>query len=521
MISKKIKNFLMDQKIKSLVKKSFIFTSAATVVVGLCGIGSAQFLRHTYDKLYQSHGLGRFYISSLSSNFKEIKNILSDMYVDNGKLNYSDSVNKIDEIGNTIEENIQVYYSYVSEPSLTETLHELDVLLSQYVKTANDAARYIMNDNKHEAGKLLGEDLYTQSEEIAPVLNELLEWHDVNSELAYKNIDSIKNISLLVSLLIILIAVICCILESKKISNCINSPMENLLQGVEQMSTGDLNLKFNSDDKTEFGELSTALNKTLNSLNSTLRTVNSVANNVNIGSISMSQSSTLLAEGASEQASAVEQLSASVEQISAQVELNARNALKVSEFIEQTKKIAQEGDKQMKRMVEATEEIRKESINIRNIVDSIDEIAFQTNLLALNAAVEAARAGQYGKGFSVVADEVRNLAIRSSQAVNTTSELIKNSMQKAEDGAKIATETASYLTKIVSDVEEVSGLISNIARASDEQNTGIQQINIGISQVSDVVQTTSNTAEKASIESQTLAGLSSQLKNEVSKFKTS
>ena len=171
-------------------------------------------------------------------------------------------------------------------------------------------------------------------------------------------------------------------------------------------------------------------------------------------------------------------------------------------------------------MVEATEEIRKESINIRNIVDSIDEIAFQTNLLALNAAVEAARAAQYGKGFSVVADEVRNLAIRSSQAVNTTSEFIKNSMQKAEDGAKIATETASYLTKIISDVEEVSGLISNIARASDEQNTGIQQINIGLTQVSDVVQTTSNTAEKASIESQTLAGLSSQLKNEVSKFKT-
>ena len=173
---------------------------------------------------------------------------------------------------------------------------------------------------------------------------------------------------------------------------------------------------------------------------------------------------------------------------------------------------AEKGSRQMDEMMTAVNEINDASGQISKVIKVIDDIAFQTNILALNAAVEAARAGQHGKGFAVVAEEVRNLAAKSAEAAKDTGSLIENSIDKANLGVRIAGETASSLTEIVSGINESSRLISDIAKSSEDQSMGITHINTGIDQLAHVVQQNSAIAEESAAASAEMSSQANALK---------
>ncbi|MFU8818959.1 MAG: methyl-accepting chemotaxis protein [Desulfurivibrio sp.] len=218
-----------------------------------------------------------------------------------------------------------------------------------------------------------------------------------------------------------------------------------------------------------------------------------------------------LADGAGNQAASLEETSASLEEMSATTRLNADNVKQTSQMAEDARNSAETAQLSMEKMGEAISSIKRSADETAVIMKTIDQIAFQTNLLALNAAVEAARAGEAGAGFAVVAEEVRSLALRSSEAARNTAQLIEQSQKNADNGVTAAAEVKEILIKIVAGVKKVSHLAKEIAVASDEQAQGVNQINLAVSQVDRVTQGNAAISEEAASASEELSGQAAEI----------
>jgi methyl-accepting chemotaxis protein len=291
----------------------------------------------------------------------------------------------------------------------------------------------------------------------------------------------------------------------------------NISKKLEDVANGDLTTRVELISEQDV--LGVSIQKMENSLNNMFSEMNTSSNQVSTGSKQVATSSQALAQGATEQAASIQELSSSIAEVAERTRENAEIADNTSKLSKTIKESAEKGSRQMNEMVTAVEEINEASKSINNIIKTIDDIAFQTNILALNAAVEAARAGQHGKGFAVVAEEVRNLASKSAEAAKNTGDMIQNSMEKAELGTRIAGETATSLSEIVTGINESTSLIAEIAKASEEQSLGISQINIGIDQVAQVVQQNSASAEQCAAASQEMSAQSDMLGQLIAQFK--
>ena len=295
--------------------------------------------------------------------------------------------------------------------------------------------------------------------------------------------------------------------------------IDELSDVLRQIGNGNLVFTLKHAYVGDFANLKDALLHIQGTLTNTLGTIALSADQVNAGADQIASGAQALAQGATQQASSVEELSSAVQELSGQATDEANKAIDAGKFLEKIKDEVEKSNEQMAMMRKAMDDISTQSNAIRNIIKAIDDIAFQTNILALNAAVEAARAGAVGKGFSVVAEEVRNLAGKSADAARETNILIENSVRAVKNGEEITQATAESLHVVEDGTRQIVDTINDIAGTYHEQANKLSEIARGVDQISSVIQTNSATAQESAAASEELSGQASMMREQLSHFK--
>ena len=290
---------------------------------------------------------------------------------------------------------------------------------------------------------------------------------------------------------------------------------------LDAMSNGKLSERIEADYDGIFDKLKTDANATGEKLTEIIGNINEAAGTVATGSTEIAQGNTDLSQRTEEQASSLEEIASSMEEMTSSVKQTAENANHANELAGNAQDKARKGGEVVGKAVVAMDEINSSSKKIADIIGVIDEIAFQTNLLALNAAVEAARAGEQGKGFAVVAGEVRNLAQRSAGAAKEIKDLIRDSVEKVDNGTELVNESGTTLNEIVDAVERVSNMIKEISSAAEEQSSGINQVNTAIGQMDEMTQQNAALVEEASAASETMTEQAKSMQDLVGFFQMS
>ena len=303
------------------------------------------------------------------------------------------------------------------------------------------------------------------------------------------------------------------------ITRSIIQPLSEAVKVANIVASGDFRSEISTEFNDEPGQLLQALNQMNNGLSGTIAQVRASTELINAASEEIASGNLDLSSRTEQQAGSLEETASAMEQLTATVKQNADNAREANRLAESASNIALNGGKVVQDVVATMGKIKESSGKIVDIISVIDSIAFQTNILALNAAVEAARAGEQGRGFAVVASEVRSLAHRSASAAKEIKALIEDSVNNVNTGSTLVGQAGVTMDKIVTSVKQVLEIMNEIAAASEEQSTGIEEVNHAISQMDEVTQQNAALVEEAAAAAASMQEQAAHLMQEVSVFK--
>ncbi|GBR09239.1 methyl-accepting chemotaxis protein [Acetobacter oeni LMG 21952] len=307
--------------------------------------------------------------------------------------------------------------------------------------------------------------------------------------------------------------------ESRQQREWTEELVENLIRGMQRLSSGDLSFRYTEPFRQEFEQFRTDFNVTADRLSDTLGKVAASVSTIESGSSEIALASDDLARRTERQADNLGKTSGSVNTVTTGVQKTAQAALDARKAAGGAREQAAESSSVVQSAISAMHEIEDSSKKVADILGVIDEIAFQTNLLALNAGVEAARAGDAGRGFAVVATEVRSLAQRSATSAKNIKELISLSGRQVSKGVTLVTQTGDALSKISQNIETISDLIGSISSSAQEQAESLTQINSAISEMDQTTQQNAAMVEETTAASHNLTRETKDLAEAVSQFR--
>ncbi len=309
--------------------------------------------------------------------------------------------------------------------------------------------------------------------------------------------------------------------SGQEMSRVLCGVIKDLRQALNGLAAGDWTVTSQYPEMFigDLAEIAQGMDKTINKMNEALHSIREVSDQVSIGASGLAEAAQSLAEGATDQAGAVEELQATIANISEAV---SHTAEKTKESYDQAQEYSEKADAsrgEMEKLMEVMGRINETSQQIGNIISEIEDIASQTNLLSLNASIEAARAGEAGKGFAVVADQIGKLADQSGKSAVDTRRLIEGILQEIEDGNSVAGHAAGSIAEVVEGVNQIAGTVSGLAQISSEQAESMGQVEIGINQISEIVQSNSAAAQELSATSEEMLAQAETMTNLEKQFK--
>jgi|GEM_PF-2012137 len=333
----------------------------------------------------------------------------------------------------------------------------------------------------------------------------------------FKLFNMVKAVVFSINFFILLTGLMIGILVARAIAR----DMQKGADFASAVAAGDLTARIEIDKQDEIGRMSKSLQGMVENLNQVVQQVRANADEVSVGAREVQGGSEQVAQSATQQAASIEEIAATIEEMTSTIKASADTASDGRRKASSAIALVNENVALSRQMAQAMDEITKAATLIREITDTVNQVAFQTNLLALNAAVEAARAGEHGKGFAVVAQEVRALAQRSAEASREIKDLIETTVNKVNAGSAFVSKVASAMEAIYETTMALSQSMEEIAEAASEQASGIDELNRAVTQVDSSTQSNAAVVEELSSNATNMHGSADELLDAVKMFKTS